>query len=75
MSLIYAWEAKRTEPTVFWKTVPSYYVGKMVYHNLGVSAEHDHPHNPLEVLKRVVKEDDYVTFKLDIPAFADTVKF
>ena len=63
---IYAWEASPIAASTFWKSVPKQFIGKLVYHNVPVSSQIDDAHNPFTVVKRIAKQHDYVTFKLDI---------
>ena len=63
---IYGWEYTLLKPSDFWKQVPD--ALKPIYHffNSPISAGSVDSDSPLRFIKEMVREEDYLSFKLDI---------
>lgn len=64
----YGWELSLLEPNDFWDHVPQ--VWKPIYHffNVPISSDINANENPLRLIKDIAKEEDFVSFKLDVDA-------
>eukprot|EP01041_Mallomonas_annulata_P003763 gene3763-7470_t len=63
---VFSWELTIQEPVKWWDTVPAEFRPKVHFYNIPVNAQPDHPDNPLDVIRHVATESDFVAFKLDI---------
>eukprot|EP01041_Mallomonas_annulata_P000138 gene138-221_t len=63
---VFSWELTIQEPVKWWNTVPAEFRSKVHFYNIPVNAQPDHPDNPLDVIRHVATESDFVAFKLDI---------
>mmetsp|Transcript_3245 Transcript_3245/g.4951 ORF Transcript_3245/g.4951 Transcript_3245/m.4951 type:complete len:371 (-) Transcript_3245:61-1173(-) len=63
---IYAYEIKKWETEVVYKTIPTHMQGPLHWINTGVTGEKDHKHNPWTMLKENFGPGDFVVVKLDI---------
>lgn len=63
---ILAWEMAHMNPAHIFGSMPKDVVDRVSYYNIPVSAEKDHPHNPLRTLQNIATVDDFVVIKLDI---------
>jgi hypothetical protein len=63
---VWAWEAKKHDPTKVWEEIPGYLHGRYRYYNVPCSNETDSWANPWNTLLSVATPEDYVVVKLDI---------
>jgi len=63
---LYGWEYTLLEPNQFWKCVPD--AVKPIYHffNVPITSDVSDPHSPLRHILSIAREEDFVSFKLDI---------
>ena len=63
---MYGWEATLLEPSSFWKHVPAKWLPYYHFYNVPVEPGFAGHHSVLRIIDEVVREDDFVSFKLDI---------
>ena len=63
---MYGWEYTLLEPNTFWECVPD--AVKPIYHffNVPITSNVTEPHSPLRHIKLIAREEDFVSFKLDV---------
>ena len=63
---LYGWEYTLLEPNKFWQCVP--YAVKPIYHffNVPITSNVHDPHSPLRHIQSIAREEDFVSFKLDV---------
>jgi len=63
---IYAYEIRKWDTDVVYKTIPTHMQGPLHWINTGVTGEENHQHNPWTMLKQNFDPEDFVVVKLDI---------
>lgn len=63
---IFAWEATTYNPSKLFSEFPDDVIDKVSYFNIPASTNLSAGQNPLNILKKVARADDFVVFKLDI---------
>ncbi|KAL4514649.1 hypothetical protein Ndes2437B_g01026 [Nannochloris sp. 'desiccata'] len=71
---VWGWEKRELDPQSFWRYVPSSIYSKLHFMNVAVDLNFDERH-PLEVIRNLYKDGDYVALKLDIdsPGFEEII--
>lgn len=62
---IWSWEARETNPHVYWQTVPDEWVPKLHFYNT-FATEHSNLSAPLGIILDQYKAGDFIVVKLDI---------
>ena len=63
---IYGWEAKITEPSEQWNSMPPEIMRKTSRYNIPANSEKDNPNNPWTFVREITKAEDFVAVKIDI---------
>eukprot|EP00667_Euglena_gracilis_P016347 EG_transcript_17098 len=63
---IFLWEMTRIDHTKYWERVPTEAVHRMQFFNTAASDDPQHAMNPLRLMLKVARPEDYVVLKLDI---------
>ena len=63
---IYGWEATLLEPSNFWTYVPSKWLPYYHFYNVPIESGFSGHHSILRIIDEIAREDDFVSFKLDI---------
>ncbi len=63
---LFAWELTPRHGLEYFEGMPNELAAATHFYNFGVSAKVDDVQNPLQVLRKIARPDDYVIFKLDI---------
>ena len=63
---IYGWEAKITEPSEQWNSMPPEIMRKTSWYNIPANSEKDNPNNPWTFVREITKAEDFVAVKIDI---------
>ncbi|KAL4542533.1 hypothetical protein Ndes2526B_g04003 [Nannochloris sp. 'desiccata'] len=71
---VWGWEKRELDPQSFWRYVPSSIYSKLHFMNVAVDLNFDERH-PLEVIRNLYKDGDYVALKLaiDSPGFEEII--
>ena len=72
---ILAWEAILHDPKVIFNEFPEYALGVISYFNIPATTDRKSIQNPLNMLKHLCKESDFVVFKIDIDHNAVEMEF
>ena len=63
---MYGWETTLLEPSSFWKYVPIKWLPHYHFYNVPVEPGFSGYHSVLRIINEIAREDDFVSFKLDI---------
>lgn len=64
---LFSWEfVVASPPSVWWSSVPPHVYPRVHFFNVPITHKEGHPDNPLELIRRVARREDFVAFKLDI---------
>eukprot|EP00997_Jenningsia_sp_PLL12_P007037 NODE_3637_length_750_cov_66.059914_g3052_i0.p1 GENE.NODE_3637_length_750_cov_66.059914_g3052_i0~~NODE_3637_length_750_cov_66.059914_g3052_i0.p1 ORF type:complete len:149 (-),score=47.32 NODE_3637_length_750_cov_66.059914_g3052_i0:98-544(-) len=63
---MYGWEAAKHDPQLVWSKVPAHVKHKYRFYNVPAQSDPNSPDNPLNMLRRVARVEDFVVLKLDI---------
>ena len=66
MDQIYSYEFVEQNPAAWWNSVPSPFMSKLHYINVGILPSLESEYNPLHLIKSMFEPNDFVAFKLDV---------